>query len=52
MILLLFSLDIEGAEFAVLKTIPWDKVDIQVENFSSQYTFKVTYELQKTLKTK
>ena len=22
----LFSLDIEGAEFAVLKTIPWDKV--------------------------
>jgi len=23
------SLDIEGAEFAVLKTIPWDKVDIQ-----------------------
>ena len=28
--LLLFSLDIEGAEFAVLKTIPWDKVDIEV----------------------
>jgi len=25
-----FSLDIEGAEFAVLKTIPWDLVDIQV----------------------
>lgn len=25
-----FSLDIEGAEFAVLKTLPWDKVDIQV----------------------
>ena len=24
------SLDLEGAEFAVLKTIPWDKVDIQV----------------------
>ena len=24
------SLDIEGAEFAVLKTVPWDKVDIQV----------------------
>ncbi|XP_042227651.1 protein Star-like [Homarus americanus] len=23
-----FSLDVEGAEFAVLKTIPWDKVDI------------------------
>ena len=25
-----FSLDIEGAEFLVLKTIPWDKVDIEV----------------------
>ena len=24
-----FSLDIEGAEFPVLKTIPWDKVDIR-----------------------
>ena len=26
----LFSLDIEGAEFGVLKTIPWQKVDIEV----------------------
>ena len=26
----LFSLDIEGAEFQVLQTIPWDKVDIRV----------------------
>jgi len=25
-----FSLDIEGAEFPILKTIPWDKVDIRV----------------------
>ena len=25
-----FSLDIEGAEFEVLKTVPWDKVDIEV----------------------
>ena len=25
-----FSLDIEGAEMSVLKTIPWDKVDIKV----------------------
>ena len=25
-----FSLDIEGAEFGVLKTLPWDKVDIEV----------------------
>ena len=24
------SLDIEGAEFGVLKTVPWDKVDIEV----------------------
>ena len=27
---LFFSLDIEGAEFEVLKTVPWDKVDIEV----------------------
>lgn len=25
-----FSLDVEGAELAVLKTIPWSKVDIKV----------------------
>ena len=25
-----FSLDVEGAEFPILKTLPWDKVDIQV----------------------
>ena len=25
-----FSLDIEGVELAVLKTIPWNKVDIKV----------------------
>lgn len=25
-----FSLDVEGAEFAVLRTIPWEKVDIKV----------------------
>ena len=25
-----FSLDIEGAEFQVLKTIPFDKVDIKI----------------------
>ena len=24
------SLDIEGAELAVLKTLPWDKVDIEL----------------------
>ena len=27
-----FSLDIEGAEYPVLQTIPWDKVDIQVQS--------------------
>jgi len=30
-----FSLDVEGAEFAILKTIPWDKVDIQVMSIES-----------------
>jgi len=30
-----FSLDIEGAEFPVLKTIPWDKVDIRVLSVES-----------------
>ena len=30
-----FSLDIEGAEFPVLKTIPWDKV--QVIKIDSRY---------------
>ncbi len=28
--LFFFSLDVEGAELAILLTIPWDKVDIQV----------------------
>lgn len=26
----MISLDIEGAEFGVIKTIPWNKVDIEV----------------------
>lgn len=30
-----FSLDIEGAEHLVLKTIPWDKVHIRVRTFVS-----------------
>ena len=25
-----FSLDVEGAELAILQAIPWDKVDIKV----------------------
>ena len=31
-----FSLDIEGAELPVLKTIPWDKVDIKVLSIECQ----------------
>ena len=27
-----FSLDVEGAEFDVLRTIPWEKVDIKVRD--------------------
>ena len=33
------SLDIEGAEFLVLQTIPWDKVDIEVGTHSIPSTF-------------
>lgn len=29
-----FSLDVEGAEYKVLQTIPWDKVDIKVGFYS------------------
>ncbi|XP_023345482.1 uncharacterized protein LOC111714576 [Eurytemora carolleeae] len=32
-----FSLDIEGGEFQVLKTIPWDKVDIQVLSVETHF---------------
>ncbi len=28
-----FSLDVEGFELEVLRTIPWDKVDIKVINY-------------------
>ncbi len=31
----LFILDIEGSEYQVLKTIPWDKVDIEVLAYQS-----------------
>ena len=31
------SLDIEGAEFQVLKTIPWDKVDIRALSVETQF---------------
>ena len=36
-----FSLDIEGAELAVLKTIPWDKVDIRVLSVETNLSGKV-----------
>ena len=36
-----FSLDIEGAEFAVLKTIPWNKVDIRVLTVETHLAGKV-----------
>ncbi len=32
----LFILDIEGTEYLILKTIPWDKVDIEVSTGSSR----------------
>jgi len=32
-----FSLDIEGAEFQVLQTIPWEKVDIQVLSIETHF---------------
>lgn len=31
-----FSLDVEGAEYKVLQTIPWDKVDIKVRGQSTK----------------
>ena len=31
-----FSLDVEGAEFSILKTIPWDQIDIKV-SLSTKY---------------
>ena len=35
------SLDIEGAELAVLKTIPWDKVDIEVITVETKHAGEV-----------
>lgn len=32
-----FSLDVEGHELKILKTIPWHKVDIKVCNILSSY---------------
>merc|ERR1719411_1888421 len=35
------SLDIEGAEFQVLQTIPWDKVDIEVISLETNHAGEV-----------
>jgi len=35
------SLDIEGAEFMVLKTIPWDKVDIEVMTIETNHAGEI-----------
>ena len=34
-----FSLDVEGSELDVLKTIPWDKVDIKVISRASMINY-------------
>jgi len=36
-----FSLDIEGAELPVLKTVPWDKVDIRVLTVETHFAGQV-----------
>jgi len=36
-----FSLDIEGPEFQVLKTVPWDLVDIRVLGIETEHAGKV-----------
>ena len=36
-----FSLDIEGAEFLVLQTIPWDRVDIEVLTVETNHAGEV-----------
>jgi len=36
-----FSLDVEGAEFPILKTIPWRKVDIKVVQIEVNHLGKI-----------
>jgi hypothetical protein len=36
----LFSLDIEGAEYGVLKTVPWDKVNIDALLVEVTFSYK------------
>lgn len=35
-----FSLDIEGDELSILKTIPWDSVDIRVSTYFAIFLLK------------
>ena len=47
-----FSLDIEGAELPVLKTVPWDKVDIRFiidKNVLLKKKHKTSHELRMLL---
>ena len=37
-----FSLDVEGSEYKILKTIPWHKVDIKVLYYALVYLFSMT----------
>ena len=37
-----FSLDVEGSEYKILKTIPWHKVDIKVLYYAPLYLFSTT----------
>ena len=37
LILFSFSLDVEGSEFQILKTIPFNDVDIKVINFEMKH---------------
>ena len=36
-----FSLDIEGAEYTVLKTIPWHRIDIRLLGVEVEHAGKV-----------
>ncbi len=37
-----FSLDVEGSEYKILKTIPWHKVNIKVMYYAPLYLFSTT----------
>lgn len=39
-----FSLDVEGAEFDILQSIPWKEVDIKVSKYRNMFLLNVTFE--------